>query len=166
MGEAAKTKGRERVAWARLGLVAAVVIAAPFLVGAGALWWKLWHLPSMAGHLARAQVLGAALFAFGIGLGIIGAAFTLSARTVHRRVLCTALTLFGLSHVVFGFYVRYAIEATTINSDPPTLPVVIPVALWAYSVLLAFRAPRLAAAQKPEPEEEVKEEQPQLLSRS
>ena len=165
MGEIIKTKRQSGIAWAKLGQAAAVVVAAPFLAGAGSLWWKLGHLPGAAGHLAKAQVLGAALFAFGVGLGIIGAAFTLAARTLHRRTLCTALTLFGLSHILFGFYVRYAIEATATNSQPPTLPVVIPVALWAYSVLLAFKAPRLAAAQKAKAEEEVSQEQPQLLSR-
>ncbi len=141
------------------------MLAAPFVAGAASLWWKLSHLPGTAGHLARAQILGAALFAFGVGLGIIGATFALTAGAVHRRVLCMALTLFGLSHVIFGLYVRHAIEATTTNSEPPLLPIVVPVALWAYSVVLAFRAPRLAAEQRAMAQEAIKEEQPQLLSR-
>jgi len=161
--EKAKTR---RPRWATASQAAGIALAAPFGAGAVSLWWKLAHLPSMAGHLARAQILGAALFSFGVALGLIGATFTLTAVAAHRRVLCMALTLFGLSHVIFGLYVRHAIEATATNSEPPVLPLLIPVALWAYSVVLAFRAPKLAAAQKAKAaEQEIREEQPQLLSR-
>ncbi len=166
MEQARTQKGPTTIYWARAGQVAAVVIAAPFLIGAVALWLGLRDLPVTASHLAKARVLGAALLASGIGLGIIGAVFTLSARTPHRRILCTALTLFAFSHVLFGFYVRYAIEATSSNRQPPLFPLVTTLALWACSALLALRAPRIAAEQAAKgPEEETKEEQPPLQSR-
>ncbi len=166
MDDSVAKKEHSITAWVRLGQAAAIVVAAPFLVGAVLLWLRLGQLPPTAGHLARAQILGSALFASGVGLGIVGAAFALSARAPHQRILCTALTLFGLSHTLFAFYVRYAIEASSARSRPPVLPLVVPVTLWAYSVLLAFRAPKLAAAQKAKASsEEVSEEQLQPLSR-
>ena len=152
--------------WVWLVRLAVTLIALPFLVGAVSLGWQLAHLPNTAGHLATAQLLGAALFTFGLFLGLVGAAFTLTSTPGHRRILGTAVTLFGCAHVLFGFYVRRAIESSVISTNPVLLPLVIPAALWACSVWLAVRAPGLAASESEEtPKKEATEEQPQPLSR-
>ncbi len=144
------TKTRPPSVGVRLIEVLATVIALLLAFGAVLLLWRFWHLPVTSGQLMRAQVLGAFLFSFGLATGIVGAAFALTSRTPNRRVLCTAVTLFAISHMMFGLYVRHAIEAAAIYSTPPILPMLVPMALWAYSVVLAFRAPRagkpLAAA--------------------
>ena len=152
--------------WPWPALAGGAIVALPFLIGALSLALRLVGLPNTAGHLARAQILGAGLFAFGIALGIIGAVFTLASRARHRRVLGTALTLFGLSHVLFGAYVRRAIEASATRSDPPIVPLIALLALWAYSAVLALRVPGLAAQAARATEEEPKAEQPLPLSRS
>jgi predicted transporter len=141
--------------WPRLALTGAIAVALPFVVGAVLLAQRLIDLPDTAGHLARAQVLGAGLFAFGIALGVVGAAFALTSRARHRRVLGTALTLFGVSHVLLGIYVPRAIEASATGSEPPLIPLIALLALWVYSAILAFRALGLAGkpvkAGEPEP---------------
>lgn len=136
------TKTGPPVMGIRLIEMLATVIALLLVLGAVALLWQFWHLPVTSGQRIRAQMLGAFLFSFGLAMGIVGATFALTSRTPNRRVLCTAITLFGISHMLFGLYVRHAIEAATVFSTPPVIPMFVPMALWAYSVVLAFRAPR------------------------
>lgn len=120
----------------------ATVVALLLALGAVNLLWLLWHLPVTSGQLMRAQVLGAFLFSFGLAMGVIGSTFAITSRTPSRRILCAAITLFGISHMLFGLYVRHAIEAATIHSTPPIVPMFVPMVLWAYSVVLALRAPK------------------------
>lgn len=165
MNEQAGGRDRGGVVWIRLGQAVAVLAAAPFLIGAVPLWIKLAHLEITAGSPAASQLLGSALFATGVGLGIIGSAFALSAGAVQKRVFCTALTLFGLAYVLLGLYMREAVEAGRAGSAARALLAAAVAVVVGYSLVLVLRLPKIAAEQKAEHDgEKVNEEQPQALS--
>jgi len=120
--------------------LAGPALALPFLVGGVVLAWELNRLPSSAGQLATSQLLSAMLFAFGFFMGLLGAASSVTARTPGGRVLDTAMTLFGCSHIILSFAIRRSAEASVFGNTTPIAPFVLPIALWAYSVWLAVRA--------------------------
>jgi len=141
-----------------------VLMASPFLIGAITLSYQLVTLPRYTGHFAMARLLEAALFAFGLSLGILGAAFALSStQGSSSRMLSAALTLFGCSHIVMSFVMRQAIEQSAIGNGPALLPFLIPAILWALSVLLAVKAHSVTESDESQ-DKTVMEEQPQLLS--
>ena len=152
--------------WARLGLGAALVASAPFVVGAVVLTCDLVRLPDAAGRLAAARLSCAAMFAFGLSVGLIGSTLALVSSQADRRTLGCAATLFGCANIALGFMLRRWIEGTVTSYTPSAVQVSVPVILWISSVWLAIRAARMessraAGEQKPTPEE-----QPQPLSLS
>ncbi|MGB9619272.1 MAG: hypothetical protein ACPL7K_02540 [Armatimonadota bacterium] len=163
MGTDLTNNRRAPGSWVRLGEAIAVLVAVPFLVGGIALWLRLAQLPTAARGLATAPVLGSAAFASGIGLGIIGATFALTAQSVSKRVLCTALTLFALAYAVLGFYVRHACVGTNAVSAATLLVIVVALVVW--SVALAFSVLRAPVPHEPDSSgENVNEERPQVQS--
>jgi succinate dehydrogenase/fumarate reductase cytochrome b subunit len=152
--------------WPRLLQSAAVLVAAPFLVGAVVIAWQLAGLPNTAGRLMMAKLLEASMFSFGLSLGIAGSVLALTAFSPCRRILGAAMTLFGCSHIMLGFFVRQSIEEAAVSGEPFMLPIIVPIVLWAYSTWLAIRArgveePSLQARYL----EQITEGQPQPLSR-
>ncbi len=164
MEQVLENRANPSVLWRRLWQAAGMVIALPFLVGAVELTVKLVRLPSEAGYLTMAQMLGSALFSFGISLGILGTAFALTSKSLHTRTLYAALTLFGCSHVVMGFVVRRSIEESISGNGLSLLPFIIPAVLWVCSVLLAIKA-HGSEPSTPAPAEEPTAEQQLPLSR-
>lgn len=146
-----------------VALVVAIPLAAPFVVGAVILTWKLVGLPPTAGRFAVANLLGSALFSFGLALSVLGSVWALISTSACRRTLGTATALFGCSHLVLGLIIRRSIVQVTSGAETSLLPVAIPVALWAYSVWLAVKAPALSVSPA-EGEEQATEEQLQPLS--
>ena len=148
----------------RLIKLIGILLASPFLIGAITLGYQLATLPKYAGHFAMAHFLEAALFAFGLSLGVLGAAFALSsAPGSSSRMLSAALTLFGCSHIVLSFVMRQSIEQSAIGNGPALLSFLTPVILWALSVLLAVKAHSIKEPDEPQ-DKTIMEEQPQLLS--
>lgn len=149
----------------RILRVAGIALAAPFLLGAVEMGLKLVRLPTPAGYLTVAQLLGSGLLAFGLAIGILGSSFALTTRSPHSRRLWSALTLFGGSHVLLAFAARRSVERLTTGDGMPLLPFAIPAAMWACSVLLAVRAHGAEPENPAKHTAEPKEEQPQPLSR-
>ena len=155
-------KPENNIIMARLGFGTAMIVSLPFLIGAIMLGWKFVRVPDAAGSLVKGQVLEALLFAFGFALGLVGTAVALSSKSAYRRMLGTATTLFGCAHIVLGLAVMRVVEEHITKSGiSPSLHLIIPTILWAYSVYLAIRAPGLTDQEESELS---REEQPQLLS--
>lgn len=153
---------RPALLWRRLWQAIGIAAALPFLFGAISLTAKLVGLPSAAGYLSIGQLLGSALFAFGISLGLLGSTFALSSHSTHTRTLWSALTLFGCSHVVLGVVVRRTIQGSVAGSGLSIAPFLLPAALWALSVLLAIKAHGGAENPGPAAQNATEEQQPPL----
>lgn len=142
-----------------------MIISLPFIIGAVMLGLKFIQVPDTAGSFAKGQLLKALLFSFGFALGLVGSAVALFSKSASRRMLGTATTLFGCAHIVLGLAVMRVVEEhVTGSSISPAFHFIIPTVLWAYSVLLAVKAPGLADQQDELERSETKEEQPRLLS--
>ena len=150
--------------WARLGLGAALVVSAPFVAGAVVLTCELIRLPNTAGQLAAARLSCAAMFAFGLSVGLIGSTLALVSSHADRRTLGCAATLFGCANIALGFMLRRWIEGTVTSYTPSVLQVLIPVTLWICSVWLAVRAARMESSRAAVAQQSTPEEQPQPLS--
>lgn len=133
----------------RWAVVGAVVLAAPFLAGGIALGWQAAILPEVAGRLALARLLGAALFSFGFAIALMSSAVALAVKAVDRRVLAAAGLLLGCSHIALGIVVRRTIEDAAMNTDASLAPVIVPILLWSASIWLALKSARMAS-KKPE----------------
>lgn len=153
---------------ARWTVIAAVLVATPFLVGGIALGWQAAVLPEIAGRLALARLLGAALFSFGFAIALVSAAVALAVKAVDRRMLAAAGLLLGCSHIALGFVVRRTIEDATMNYNASLVPVIVPILIWSASIWLALKSARMAASRPEDAPAEtadtpVSEEQPPLL---
>lgn len=151
--------------WTRIGFWALISISLPFIIGAVMIGLKFIQAPDTAGSIAKGQLLKALLFTFGFSMGMVGAAVALFSTSASRRLLGTATTLFGCANIVLGLAVMRVVEDhITGSSIAPAVHFIIPTVLWAYSVLLAIKAPGIADLQDASPQIEIKEEQPQLQS--
>lgn len=154
--------------WCSPGLWLALLVAVPFAVGAAVLGWNLLNQPATAGQLAKTSLLQSHLFAFGFALGLVGAAVAVTTTSPQRRVLGTAATLFGCSHILLGFIGHRVIVSYLANADVSLLPFLVPTLLWFYSVWLAIRSPGVKGSPESEKQDAEQspssEEQPQLLS--
>lgn len=119
-----------------------ILFAAPFLVGTFGFAVRLANVYSRTGYLSISilQYLSAGLLTFGLALGILGSTFALTSRSFCARMLWTALTLFGLSHVILGLVTRRAFENAVISHTSSATIFLLPAGLWACSVWLAVKA--------------------------
>jgi hypothetical protein len=125
-----------------LAVIAAILLALPFLAGALAMGWQAAMLPESAGRLMLARLLGAALFCFGFAIALVSSVVALSVKARDRRTLATAGLLLGCSHIALGFVVRRTIEDATMNTTSSLMPVMLPIVLWAASIWLAVASTR------------------------
>lgn|GEM_PF-1643600 len=152
----------------RLLQATGILFAIPFLVGTFGFAVKLVNVSSRTGYfsISMLQCLSAGLLTFGLALGIFGSTFALTSRSFCARMLWTALTLFGFSHVILGLVTRRAFENAVTSHTSSAAIFLIPAGLWACSVWLAVKAhgtdkPEL---QSFETQPTTNEEQPQPLS--
>ncbi len=119
-----------------------ILFAIPFLAGTFGLASRLVDVYSRAGHISIStlQCLSAGLLTFGLALGILGSTFALTTSSFCMRMLWTALTLFGFSHVILSFVTRRAFENAITSHTASTVIFLIPAGLWVCSVWLAVKA--------------------------
>ena len=145
---------------------AALVASVPFVAGAVVLTCELVRLPDTSGRLAAARLSCAAMFAFGLSVGLVGSTLALVSPQADRRTLGCAATLFGCANIALGFMLRRWIEGTVTSYAPSVLQVLIPIVLWISSVWLAIRAAKMESSPAAAVQESTPEEQPQPLSLS
>lgn len=135
-----RTQTKSRPLSTRLWRVLGAVAALPFLSGAAVIALRLVRTDGPVGYITMGRLLGSALFAFGMSLGLIGSVFALTSRSRYTRTLWAALTLFGCSHLILGFAAMRTVERITAGAGPSVVPFLAPAALWACSVGLALKA--------------------------
>lgn len=150
-------------ALARALLIVAALAVAPFVLGGIMLGLHAAKLPPAAGEVAKARILGAAVFSLGFAIAAVSSVYGLIARSSERRILGTAGVLLGCSQMALGIILRKTIEHEAIATAWSLIPIALPIVLWAVSAWLAFGTLRKVPRKPSAPTDSTTEEQPRLL---
>lgn len=114
------------------------VISAMLLACALSLSIKLWQLPktNLDGIIGLVK---ATLFTYGLGLGLFGSSWALTAPISQRR-FGTATTVHGSGFLVFALTVRPMLEQQAFGYSVSMAPMVLPMLLWLLSLVMFAQA--------------------------
>lgn len=140
------------------------LMSLPFWAGAAVAARDAMYLPDTRGSLAKAQLWQAAVFSFGLALGLTAVAAALGSSNRRRRKCGVAGVVFAISCVVLALVMGWSIEQS--NTDPYLiLPFLVPSILAFSSLMLLLDSVRIQDDPSETSAHEITEEQPQPLSR-
>ena len=150
----------------RIAVWFGTILPLPFIVGAFVLGWRLARLPDDAEIYAKFRLLSGMLFALGFALGLRGAILALVYPSRSQRIAEIAVVVFGCGNIVAAFNITRFISAGNWPFGDSVLgPLIVPVVLWIFSILLMVNSARLKRSEAVKVKAgESKEEQPLHLS--
>lgn len=123
---------------------AAVVIAVVLWAGAASLAWKAAAAEDLASNLLKARYWPSAMFAFALGVGLIGSAAALCTKSESDRSMWTGVVLLGFAGLSMSLIMVWYANRSAGAQPVTLLPFVLPAALVFAGLMKLVAAVRFA----------------------